>query len=893
MSLNPFLSQRGWEEVAQLSIQGCEARLRHLNPELVHAHTVEFGQRMHPSGLYLHQVEAIHRFGQGANVCLATSTSSGKTTLFHCAAVESFSEDPSARILCLYPLKALANEQEERWAKAMSRAMPHCRVGRISGDAPIKDRTHILRQSSVVVMTPDVMHAWMLPNVSERSIRLFLQHLRLVVVDEVHAYTGVFGSNCGFLFRRLRHLCSILGSHPRFVAASATIARPEDHLRLLTGLDYSIVDDQFNGAHRHPITIHLLNPPAGDDILSNLAKLFQYITDHSDRRLIAFVDSRKQVELLSSIAMRGQHDDEPDEQRDAAIDEELEYKEIEDSLSYLNRLSILPYRSGYEEQDRRLIQSRLSDGSLKGVVSTSALELGIDIPSLDTAVLVGVPASSTSFRQRIGRVGRHKAGEVYVVNTGSIYDKAVFADPESLLTRPPAEGALYLENTRIQYIHALCLARLGGEHDKVTNAVCDFTNTLCDEFSFDSTVEFPAGFLELCEMERTGQVPVELQAMKNEAGDNPNHAFPLRDVESSFKLTFKNGPEAYNLGSLSYSQCLREAYPGAVYRYATRAFRVYQVNLRSKEIKVRKERGYITKPAFLPTQVFPNLSSGNVFHRVQLGDLVAVECILQIREWLNGFTERRGNSEFSVTYPHINPKASFYYPHPYFFRNFFTSGLIFVHPCMMVDGVNRDLLTSLMYEAFLMVVPFERTDISAASDRLRAPWESIHKDSRFVSIFDSTYGSLHLSSRLLEEDVLRAALRQLGELGEQPEVDSITRSTARSLADLVREPFQSVSCGLNYVPSGVDDSKVSVILPGSVGLHLTCNNEVFEVESVYWNPKENCLFYRGRLHSMLSPDDRMLSPVERVQPIPGESKLGFYDIETGEVHARCMENRDS
>lgn len=876
MSLTSYLHEHYWEEVAQLRVEGCEAKLSHLNPELVDPHTVKFGTKLHPGGLYLHQVEAIHRFGLGANVCLATGTSSGKTTLFHCAAVEAFSKDPCARVICLYPLKALANEQEERWASAMPMAVRDCRVGRISGDVPVKARAQILKQSHVVVMTPDVMHAWMLPNANDRSVRAFLQHLRLVVVDEAHAYTGVFGSNSGFLFRRLRHLCSLLGGDPRFVAASATIARPEEHLRLLTGLDYSIVDDQFNGANRHPNTIHLVNPPPGDDLLSNLAKLFQHIIEDRDRRLIAFVDSRKQVELLTSIAIRGQHDEEPDEPGDGTAEDELGYKEVEDSLSFLKRLSILPYRSGYEEEDRRLIQSRLSDGSLRGVISTSALELGIDIPSLDTAVLVGVPASSTSFRQRIGRVGRHKAGDVFVVNTGSIYDEAVFSEPESLLTRPPAEGALYLQNTRIQYIHALCLARLGGEHDKVAN-------TAGDDFSFDSNVEFPAGFIELCEMERTGQVPVELQAMKHEAGDSPNHSFPLRDVESSFKMIFKNGPEEYNLGSLSYSQCLREAYPGAVYRYATRAYRVYQVNLRSKEIKVRKERGYITKPAVLPTLVFPNLSSGNVFQRVQLGDLVAVECNLQIREWLNGFTERRGNSEFSVAYPHINARVSFSYPHSSFFRNYFTSGLVFVHPCMMVDGVNRDLLTKLMFEAFLLVVPFERSDISSAPDKLRAAWESTPKDSRFVSIFDSTYGSLHLSGRLLEEDVLRAALRQLGELAEQPEIDAITRSAAKSLSDLADEPLRLVTGGLDYVPTGGDDAKVSVILPGSVGLHLTNNNEVFTVERVYWNPKENCLFYRGRLDSMLSPDDHMLTPVARITPIPGESQVALYDVETGEI----------
>jgi hypothetical protein len=126
-------------------------------------------------------------------------------------------------------------------------------------------------------------------------------------------------------------------------------------------------------------------------------------------------------------------------------------------------------------------------------------------------------------------------------------------------------------------------------------------------------------------------------------------------------------------------------------------------------------------------------------------------------------------------------------------------------------------------------------------------------------------------------------MQQLGELAEQPEIDSVTRSAAKSLSNLAGEPLRQVSGGLDYVPTGGDESKISVILPGSVGLHLINNNEVFLIERVYWNPKENCLFYRGRLDSMINPDDHLLTQVERVQPIPGESLMAIYDVETGEI----------
>jgi DEAD/DEAH box helicase domain-containing protein len=166
-----------------------------------------------------------------------------------------------------------------------------------------------------------------------------------------------------------------------------------------------------------------------------------HLVQNRRSRFIVFVDSRKQTEQIASILARSTTvatDESDDVQATAAVDP-------------LVSASVLPYRSGYEEADRRIIEQRLARGDLRGVISTSALELGIDVKHLDLAVLVGVPRSSTSFQQRIGRVGRSSPGTVVVVNSGEIYDEAVFRKPESLLNRPPAEGALYLENARIQF----------------------------------------------------------------------------------------------------------------------------------------------------------------------------------------------------------------------------------------------------------------------------------------------------------------------------------------------------------------------------------------------------------------------------------------------------------
>ncbi|MCX6380984.1 MAG: DEAD/DEAH box helicase [Armatimonadetes bacterium] len=486
-TIKTLLSRFKWEVDAVIDIPTREPKFAVIDSPDVHRFTKQFAQTLYPNGLYLHQKLAVESFAKGNNVCVATSTASGKTAVFHLAMVETFSRESSTRVLCMYPTKALASEQAQRWQVILHKINENARVGIISGDVPIKNRSTILRQSHVVVVTPDIVHAWLLPQCGDSHVRSFLGKLRLIIIDEAHTYTGVFGSNTAFLFRRLRHICDYLKSSLRFIAASATIASPEEHLNKLTGLDFAIIEEKVNGSQRYPTTIRLITPPAHEDIMTGLPKLLTALGKTS-LKSITFVDSRKQVELITSIVTRDSADDgmAPDSQT-----EEDSFYDYSDSLQHLSRLSILPYRAGYEASDREAIQNRLQSGSLSGVISTSALELGIDIPHLDIAILVGVPSSSTSLYQRIGRVGRQKPGEVLIINSGTPYDTAIFAHPEDILNRPPAQSALYLENLRIQYIHALCLARLGGEHDQSRPDLGEYPQ-------FSTNVSWADGFLELC-----------------------------------------------------------------------------------------------------------------------------------------------------------------------------------------------------------------------------------------------------------------------------------------------------------------------------------------------------------------------------------------------------------
>lgn len=823
------------------------------------------------NGLYGHQRDGVEQVIAGRNVCLATGTASGKTAVFFAGAIERLARNPQAKVLAIYPAKALGREQEDRWRDALSKARLNAAVARIDGGVDPRLRPDLLRNSRVITATPDVIHAWLLGNLSQPVTRAFLKSFSVVVIDEVHTYTGVFGSNSAYLFRRIQHLQDKVGGNSQFICASATIADPAAHLRRLFALDFVVIGEDKDTSPEFGTELHLITPPRQDDLLTETSKFLIHLATSPHDRFIAFVDSRKQAEQLSSIVARAEADE----------GESGELEEPKIPFDALKRLQVLPFRAGFEEDDRETIFSRLRQGTLKGVVSTSSLELGIDIPGLTVGVLVGVPRSATSLRQRIGRIGRKERGNVYVINGGDVLDEAIFREPASILTRPFAESALYLENPRIQYIHALCLARIGGEHDLVLGGVGDAR-------PFETAVAWPDGFLQLCEKERIGELTVEFQSMKAESGDQPNRVFPLRDVESQFRVERRQGPDVNRLGSLSYRQVLREAYPGSVYYYATHPFRVYRVTQQTRQIQVRSEKRYTTKPKSLPTLVFPNLSEGNVFRGTAWGDLTAIETNLQVRERIIGFKERRGRTEIDINYPLDGTRHGVYFDLPQFSRNFFTTGVILSHPCLDKMGANIDDLANYVFEAFLMGNPFERQDIAIACDRHRASHGPIGEGARFVALFDQTYGSLRLSGRLLEDGVLPQVLTNAAKLAVAD--GALVADALSTIHSALENPVHDF--GSSQKNSGREgDTLISVIMPGGRGLNVRNGNEEFQVDSIFFNPVLNELCYRG--HTLATANTRpgqqppaTILPVSAVIPVPGESSEGDYDLMSGEARPR-------
>jgi DEAD/DEAH box helicase domain-containing protein len=392
--------------------------------------------------LYAHQAEALEAAWAGPTI-VTTGTASGKSLCFNLPTLDVLCGDPRARALYLYPTKALAQDQ----ARALHAfgLTKQVRPAIYDGDTRREERSAIRRRANLVLTNPDMLHVGILPN--HGAWGDFFANLAVVVVDEAHVYRGVFGAHVANVLRRLRRVAGAYGTEPRFLLASATVANPVELAELLTGLDeVTLVDrDGSPGARRQ---IAMWNPPVTDDALqtrrSALAEAAELVAElvRQGSRTICFIKSRKAVELVARLARL-----------------ELE-KSGEDGGSALAE-RVAPYRAGYTPQQRRELEAQLTRGDLLAVITTDALELGIDIGALDAAVCVTFPGTVASLRQMWGRAGRRGRGlAVYVAGEDAL-DQFFCRHPDEFLERPVEAAIVWHENEPIHIAHLLCAAHEG------------------------------------------------------------------------------------------------------------------------------------------------------------------------------------------------------------------------------------------------------------------------------------------------------------------------------------------------------------------------------------------------------------------------------------------------
>src|SRR5918993_923678 len=390
---------------------------------------------------YTHQAEAMDHALAGRHVVVVTPTASGKTLCYNGAVLSTVLRDPGARALYLFPTKALAQDQlSELQGLAQivgAAAQRDIGVFTYDGDTPADARRAIRARANVVLSNPDMLHAGVLPH-HRRGARLF-ENLRYIVIDELHAYRGVFGSHLGNVLRRLQRICRHYGSNPTFICTSATIANPKGLAEQLTEQPFELVAE--SGAPRGEIFFFLLTPPVVNQALgirrSYLSEARRVALEFMRRnlQLIVFAQSRLATEILTTYL------------KDA-------YQSPPGAPE-----AVRGYRGGYLPLRRGEIERGLREGDVRAVVSTNALELGIDIGALDVCVMAGYPGTIASTWQRAGRAGRRsgRSAAVLVASSAPI-DQFVARHPSFFFEASPEHALVNPDNLHILVDHVKCAA---------------------------------------------------------------------------------------------------------------------------------------------------------------------------------------------------------------------------------------------------------------------------------------------------------------------------------------------------------------------------------------------------------------------------------------------------
>jgi len=509
--------------------------------------------------LYTHQSEAIEAVGRGENVIVATATASGKSLVYTLPVLSRLATRPDARALYLFPTKALAHDQEAETAALLSAARLPVAVHTYDGDTPRGRRSSVRGAGGVLITNPDMLHAGILP--FHPSWRSLLGALEFVVVDEIHTYRGVFGSHVANVLRRLQRLCRFYGSDPLFICASATVANPKEHAERLIERPFTLIDESRNGAPQGRKDFILYNPPIIDRELGLRTGTVTTAVDAAvtflaqDVQTIIFARARQTVELLLSylrdeMAYRGQMEPPAGEKRLSAV---------------------MGYRGGYLPLERRAIEAGLRDGSVRGVVATSALELGIDIGALDAAILTGYPGTIAATWQQAGRAGRRAERSVAMLIAGAgALDQYLCLHPRFLFGRSPEHALTNPDNLPILTRHLLCAA---------------FELPFADDEPFGS---FDPVRPALEDLARQGDLHATRHQFHYVGDGSPSSGVSLRTGgDDTVVIQDIGGDQPAVIGQIDLSSAAGTVYEGAIYMHQAQAYLVESLDWGDRLAEVR------------------------------------------------------------------------------------------------------------------------------------------------------------------------------------------------------------------------------------------------------------------------------------------------------------------
>jgi len=508
------------------------------------------------SSLYAHQVEAINLIRERKNVVIMTPTASGKSLIYNIPVLEAIIERSSTRALYVFPLKGLEQDQIQNLRSLHDRVFSVI-SNKSLGDKIIKcaevydgDTTQYKRRKiredfpNVIFTNPDMIHLAINPY--HKKWEEFFTNLRYVIIDEVHSYRGVFGSHVANIFRRLRRICNYYDSNPQFVATSATIANPKEIAEELVGLPFSLVSK--SGAPQAGKHFLFVNPI--DSPYSETTRLLLYFLKNN-LKTIVFTKARKITELIYKWTLY--------------IAPELENK-------------VSPYRAGFLPSERREIEKRLFTEELMGVISTSALELGIDIGGLDCCILCGYPGSIASTWQRAGRVGRHGQESIIVlVALKDALDQYLINNPQSFFDKSSEAVVIDPFNKNILKKHLLCSASeiYLRENDKVYDIEKIKPNI--DELVNENLI-----------------VEGKNKGIWFSRKRFPHRDIGIRSIGESYSINLISGKI---IGEIGGFRVFRDTFPGAIYMHRGRQYVVENIDHDKKRVICREtDVDFYTKP---------------------------------------------------------------------------------------------------------------------------------------------------------------------------------------------------------------------------------------------------------------------------------------------------------
>jgi len=493
--------------------------------------------------LYTHQAQAISALQAGKNVAVTTPTASGKTLCFNLPVMQSILENPQSRALYLYPMKALAQDQlktlQEWGGRLKTSKLPGFSAEIYDGDTPTGVRTKIRKNPPNILLTnPDMLHLGILA--FHDGWMEFFKNLKYVVVDEAHSYRGIFGSHVAHVLRRLRRICHYYGSNPQFIICSATLGNPDEFLGGLTGLDFEIVSE--TGAPQNAKTFVLWNPDNTSPYTEATTLLIECLK--ANMKTIVFTKARKITELISMWVTQARPE---------------------------WAAEIKSYRAGYLPEERREIEAKLFKDELKAVISTSALEVGIDVGGLDACILVGYPGTMISTWQRSGRVGRGETPSVvFLVGMADAMDQYWMKHPKKFFTMKPESLMVGFENENIATAHLRCAA----SEIPLTSDDKAIYGKLLDEL--------------IPPMVKEGQVLESAQGDKWLVTDkNPQRNINIRGIGEGYQIIYQETGEL--IGTIDGMRAFRDCHPGAVYLHQGTQYVVKEFQWEQHKILVNDE----------------------------------------------------------------------------------------------------------------------------------------------------------------------------------------------------------------------------------------------------------------------------------------------------------------